>query len=110
MEFSYPAEKFKAARTYLMLPHPKGEAASIANAFAECSFAISKVDPESLDDHARDSLAKLKELMDTLGLKDPADRGLYTIKAEKLTIEQRRELSSIVDELASWFDIKSRTP
>lgn len=112
MEFSYPAEKFKAARTYLMLPHPKGEAASIASAFFECSLGISKIEPDEpdeLDDYARDSLGKLKELMNTLGLKDPADRGLHTIKAEKLTIEQRRELSSAVDELASWFDLKTRT-
>lgn len=92
-----------------MLPHPKGEAASIAYAFLECSLGISKVEPDDLDDYARDSLGKLKELMDASGLKDPADRGMHTIKAEKLTIEQRRELSSAVDELASWFDMKTRT-
>ncbi len=110
LEFTYPAEKFKAARTHLMLPHPKGEAASIAFAFMECALAIGKVETESLDDSVGDSLRKLKELMDASGLKDPADRGLHTIKAEKLTIEQRRELSSAVDELATWFDMKTRTP
>ena len=109
MDFSPPAEKFKAARTCLMLPHPKGEAVSIASAFFECSLAISKIEPDELDTYVRDSLVKLQELMNTLGLKDPADRGMHTIKAEKLTIEQRRELSSTVDELASWFDIKSQT-
>lgn len=92
-----------------MLPHAKGEAASIADAFAECSFGISKIEPDDLDDYARGLVTKLKELIDPVGLKDPADRGLYTIKAEKLKIEQRRELSSTVDELASWFDIKSHT-
>ena len=92
-----------------MLPHPKGEAASIANAFAECAAGISKVDPADLDDYARELLTKLNALIDPVGLRDPADRGMYTIKAEKLSIEQRRELSSIVDELASWFDLKART-
>lgn len=108
MEFSFPAEKFKTARIHLMLPHPKGEAASIASAFAECAFGISKVDPADLDDYARELLSKLNALIDPVGLRDPADRGMYTIKAEKLSIEQRRELSLIVDELASWFDVKSR--
>ena len=109
LKFSFPAEKFKAARSHLMLPHPKGEAASIANAFAECAFGISKVDAAAdLDDYARELLSKLNALIDPVGLRDPADRGMYTIKAEKLSIEQRRELSSIVDELASWFDLKSR--
>ena len=109
LKFSFPAEKFKAARSHLMLPHPKGEAASIASAFAECAFGISKVDPADLDDYARELLSKLNALIDPIGLRDPADRGMYTIKAEKLSIEQRRELSSTVDELASWFDLKSRT-
>jgi hypothetical protein len=108
LKFSYPAEKFKAARSNLMLPHPKGEAASIANAFAECAFAISKVDLVDLDDYARESLDKLHALTDPVGLRHPADRGMHTIKAEKLSIEPRRELFSTVDELASWFDLKSR--
>lgn len=92
-----------------MLPHPKGEPASIAFAFMECSLGMGKIETDGLDDYARDSLRRLKELMDASGLKDPADRGMHTIKAEKLTIEQRRELSSAVDELASWFDMKTRT-
>ena len=63
LKFSYPAEKFKAARSNLMLPHPKGEAASIANAFAECAFAISKVDPADLDNYAR-GVAKQTQCVD----------------------------------------------
>ena len=108
MRFSFPAEKFKTARSNLMLPHPKGEAASIADAFAACASGISKVDPVDLDDYAREALSKLNALIDPIGLRDPAGRGMHTIKAEKLSIEQRRELASTVDELASWFDIKSR--
>jgi hypothetical protein len=52
-------------------------------------------------------LRKLNELIDPVGLKDPTDRGFYAIKAEKLTIEQRRELSAVVDELATWFDLRT---
>ena len=52
-----------------MLPHPKGEAASIASAFAECAFGISKVDPADLDDYARELLSKLNALIDPIGLR-----------------------------------------
>jgi hypothetical protein len=109
LKFAAQTEKFKAARRHLMLPHPRGEAFSIANAFSECAFGISELNPADLDDYARELLNKLNALIDPIGLRDPAERGMYTIKAEKLSIEQRREMSSTVDELASWFDLKSRT-
>jgi hypothetical protein len=70
-------------------------------------LGISEIEPEDLDDYARTLLGRLKELIDPAGLKDPADRGWFTIKAEKLTIEQRRELSSTVDALSTWLDVKS---
>ena len=108
MKYSYQAEKFSSARRALMLPHAKGETASIADAFAECVFGTTKLELGDLDDNAKELLRKLNELIDPVGLKDPANRGFYAIKAEKLTIEQRRELSALVDELATWFDLRSR--
>lgn len=103
MKFAYQAEKFSVARSLLMLPHPNGEADSIASAFHECSLGLHQLDEQDLDDSARDWIATLKELMDTTGLMDPDGRGLWTVKASSLTVEQQFELSNVVNELASWF-------
>lgn len=40
MKFGYSAEKFSDARRSLMLPHPQGEAQSIADAFFECDSGL----------------------------------------------------------------------
>ena len=108
MKFMHQAEKLADARRALMLPHAKGETASIAYAFAECVQGTRDLDLADLDDDARKLVSKLNELIDPVGLKDPAERGFYAIKAEKLSIEQRRELSEVVNELAIWFDLKFR--
>jgi len=102
-KFTYPSEKFSVARSSLMLPHPRGEAASIASAFHECSLGLHDVRDEDLDNHARGWVAKLRELMDTSGIQDPTGRGMWLIKAEQLSEEEKFELSRIVDELAHWF-------
>jgi hypothetical protein len=104
MKYSYPAEKFSVARHCLMLPHPKGEAESIMHAFHECSLGLHDLDRDGLDDNARKWVRKLEELMSTDGLDDPSGRGLWVIKAERLSINDKIELSRVVDELACWFD------
>ena len=58
------------------------------------------------DDNARAWLRKLDGLMESAGLSDPSDEGLWTVKARSLSLDQRLELSSITDELANWFDRK----
>lgn len=103
MKYSYQAEKFAAARSALMLPHPKGEAASIASAFHECHLGLHQIDRSQLDDNAKDWLATLDALMDASGLADSHGKGLWQIKAETLTVNDKFELSRIVDELAHWF-------
>jgi len=108
MKFTYASEKFAIARRSLMLPHLDDETTSIADAFTECSHGLHKLNTDDLDDGARESLRKLKELMDTTGLADPSLGGLYTIKAGLLTQDQKAELSREIDYLASWFDAKSR--
>ncbi len=108
MKFTYAREKFVTARTSLMLPHPKGETTSIADAFSECSLSLRTLNQDDLDDGARTSLRKLKELMDTTGLADPSLGDLYIIKAGLLTPDQKVELSGVVKYLANWFDAKSR--
>jgi len=106
-KYDHAAEKFTAARRSLMLPPPKDETTAIAGAFHECSRGLHNLNTDDLDDTARESVRKLKELMDGSGLNDPLDRGLYMIKAERLSIDQKAELSEVINYLANWFDTKS---
>ena len=62
------------------------------------------VDRDALDDDARKWVRELNELMNTDGLEDPTKKGLWVIKAETLTTDDKIKLSHIVDELACWFD------
>jgi hypothetical protein len=41
--------------------------------------------------------------MDVTGISDPHGEGLFLVKAKQLSIEEKIELSHIIDELASWF-------
>jgi hypothetical protein len=104
MSFQYQAEKFSTARKLLMIPHPNGEIKSIVDVFHECSLGLHHLDEEHLDDTAKDWLGKLKELMNTDDLSDPDGSGLWAIKAEMFTEDQKFELSEVVDGLAYWFD------
>ncbi len=104
MKHSYQAEKFSAARRALMLPHPRGEATSIAAAFHECSLGLTQFNRNQLDQDAKDWLAKLDRLMNTSGLNDPNKKGLWQVKAETLSDGEKVELSHIIDELAHRFD------
>ena len=108
MKYPYASEKFATARRSLMLPHPEGEIKSIVDAFTECSHGLHNINRDDFDDAARGSVRQLEELMDGSGLDDPLYRGLYTIKAERLSLDQKAELSRVIDYLASWFDARSR--
>ena len=90
-----------------MLPHPKGEADSIARAFHECSLGLQDLPRDGLDENARSWVARLEELMNTDGLEDPLDQGLWAVKADALTVGEKTELSNVVDSLAYWFDRES---
>ena len=103
MKFSYQTEKFSVARSALMLPHPRGESESIASAFHACSLGLHDLNIDSLDDNARDWVSQIKAFIDTTDLSDPDDRGLWAVKADLLTEEQKFELSRVVDELACYF-------
>lgn len=109
MKFGYQSEKFATARRALMLPHSRGEHSSIADAFHECSLGLHGLDRTALDDDSRRWLDSLERLMDTTGLSDPNGEGLWTVKARTLTVDDKLELSRIVDELAFWFRRDERT-
>jgi hypothetical protein len=103
MKFGYQAEKFSAARRNLMLPHPQGEAQSIAGAFHECWLGLKDLQTDNLEEGVRNWLKKLKEFMDTSGIEDMSGRGKWELKAEQMTEEQKLDLSRVIDELAHWF-------
>ena len=109
MKFMYQAEKFANARRALMLPHPKGEVAAINAAFLECFEGLQQFKHEELDDDMEDSLRTLRGLMDTSDLKNLSDEGLFTVRARSLTTDQISDLSRVIDELATWFEIQFRT-
>lgn len=101
---SFRSEKFALARRYLMLPHPEGEAVSIAHAFREIALGLHCLDVSSLTDiEIEDWFFRLQELMDTTGLDDAGRIGLFRVKAALLGDGDKTELSRIVDELEKWF-------
>lgn len=92
-----------------MLPFSEGEAAAIANAFHLCHKALeelrhdkSKIEQESIQAW----LDVVEQTMDTTGLEDPEGVGLWRIKAQSLTEQEKSDFSDAVYELAGWFDMQ----
>lgn len=103
MSFSYAAEKFSSARSALMLPHPQGEDRSIACAFFECRLGLERFDRALLDETSSNWVDRLDQFMSTDDLEDANKEGLFLVKARKLSVDDKLQLSSIVDELQTWF-------
>lgn len=106
--YNYAAEKFDSARHSLMLPHPGGEARSVADAFAECMHGLRDIKPGDLDESAADWVRTLNGLMDAQNILDPNGVGTFQLKAENLTMQEKLSLSRVVDELAHWFASRAR--
>ncbi|RJQ31252.1 MAG: hypothetical protein C4562_06310 [Actinobacteria bacterium] len=87
-----------------MLPHPKGETKSIAEAFSECSLGLKELNDSDLDESSKAWIKELNILMDTTGIEDKDSRGLFTLRAEMLTLDQKIDLSRTINELADWFN------
>ena len=109
MDFFYTSEKFNTARCNLMLPHTKGEAASIAGAFHECTLGLSDRNLDALNEDARSWVLELEAYMDTSGLEDPDGRGLWEVKAQTFSSDDQLKISNLVDELAHWFGSESQS-
>ena len=105
---SYQSEKFNQARRALMLPHAKNEAASIADAFLEIDLALHHFDESSVEGYARDKIQRLRQLMDISGEQHGSERGAWQAKAKKFSVDERQEVSNMVDQLAAWFSDSSR--
>jgi len=102
MKYVDQAETFSTARRSLMLPHPRGEQDSIARAFHECRLGLHDLDRNGLDENARGRVKRLEELMATAGFSD-ANRGAEAVEVRELSLQEKFELSRIIDELAYWF-------
>jgi hypothetical protein len=109
MRYSYQAEKLSAARYALMLPHSRGEAQSIADAFHEISLALHQLDVSKLSESAQRWIATLQGYMDTTGAIDPDGDGTWAVKARTFTTDDQIYISNAVDELAHWFDHENGT-
>jgi hypothetical protein len=102
--YSYASKRFSEARSALMLPHPEGEAQSIAMCFFDCKMGLTDIKREHLDDDAAAWVETLGEFMNTEGIEDPGGVGTYLLRARQLTTDDQMTLSRIVDELAHYFD------
>lgn len=105
---SYQSEKLNQARRALMLPHQKGEAASIAAAFLEIDLALHHFDETSVESYARDKIQRLRQIMDTSSKQHGSETGAWTAKAKGFSFEEKVEVSNLVDQLAWWFNEKGR--
>ena len=85
-----------------MLPHDVGEA--IAIAFHACSCAFNKLDESQLEEKARGWICNIKNFMSTTGIVDDLGKGTLLIKAQSLSIDEKKDLSDAIDELAHWFN------
>jgi hypothetical protein len=103
MKYVHQAETFSIARRLLMLPHPRGEQDSITRAFHECRLGLHDLDRDGLDENARGRVERLEELMASAGFSDANRVGAEAVKARELSLEEKFELSRIIDELAYWF-------
>lgn len=103
MDFGYAAEKFNAARRNLMLPHTRGVAASVADAFHECQLGLGEGRPDDLPNE--DAARQLRELLAYMDTSDvPGESGRWQTKAEGFDTDDLIRVSSLVDQLSWWFE------
>ena len=102
--FSYAREKLVTARRILMLPHPKGEAQSLAAAFHECYLGLDKLPDSAFHGSATEYIRTIRSTIDTTGVIDDHGRGTFTVKAEQLTESEKHDFSAAVDDLLYWMD------
>ena len=110
MEFVQQSQRFSAARRSLMLPHGDGEAAAIASAMNACALGLRNLRRGLLDEHASRWLLELEALLGTsaeLASANP-DRARWLTRAAELDSTAQADFSRLVDELAHWFERKSR--
>ncbi len=102
--FTYQSEKLSQAQSALMTPHPMGEEKSFALAFDYCTRAFKDFDvTRVMDENAYGWIETIKRLMDTTNVQDPTSDGKWIQRARAMDLEEKREFSEAVDDLADWF-------
>ena len=89
-----------------MAPHPRGEAASFANAFHECTLGLRNIAADDLDDSARRWLRTIQQAVDVTNVQPVGGRGAWEMKVEGMSLDERQQVASAVDELTDWFRSK----
>ncbi len=110
MEFVQQTQRFAAARRALMLPHRDGEAAAIASAMSACALGLRNLRRGLLDEPAERWLVELESLLGAsadLASSNP-DRTRWLARAAELDPDQQADLSRLIDDLAHWFERRSR--
>ena len=106
MSISYLGQKFSEARRALMLPHPSGEAESIAAAIVACAIALDHVRsdiPGQIEDtDALHHLRTIESALPARDLGDPKGVGTALVKAQAMTEDEQRKFATAVDALANW--------
>ena len=97
-DFGYQSEKLSQARSALMAPHPGGEEESFADAFHYCTLAFTDFDVTRVKD---ENASRWIEIIERL--KDTTKEGTWVNRACAMSLEEKREFSEAVDELAHWF-------
>ena len=108
MSFQRASSQFAAARRILMLPHPDGQAESVALAFGEIDMGLENLDQSKLDESAKKWLAELVDLMNWKGIEVSAEEGRYLSKAKTLSLDDLLTLSQLVDDLQCFFGEQAR--
>jgi hypothetical protein len=102
-DHGYLMQKVGEARRALMAPHRHGEAEDFAGAMNACAIGLGHIRARhKLDEDLERSLRVVDCTLDTSGLEDTHQVGMYLIKARTLSYEERSAFASAIDELASW--------
>jgi hypothetical protein len=97
------AEKFSTARGLLARSQPDGDVELIVAAFHECNIALMELDRATLGPEQRALVESMEITMDTGGLVDTLDEGLWIVKARQLSLDEILAFASSLDGMIAWM-------
>lgn len=102
----YLWEKFTNARRSLIAPHESGEEMSFQSAFHSCSLGLHNLELSTrkiTDSECLDYLKTVRDVIEVDDLKPEYESELWSVRYNRMTVDQKREFSSAVDWLADHF-------
>ena len=104
--YQQAAMRLARAQKHLRTTRPGSEAPGIERALLECEMAFCDLRRHGLtpEGPALSQAARLARFLDRSKTEDPAGRGLYRMKAERLTPAQTQAVREAVDVVARWAD------